>query len=225
MTRGCERDSGPWGVVDIEDDFAAHCGRECRRKDNCGNSKWVCHARSLDRLKSCAGSIPAASSQGFPALSRFPCQASPDQATLVRPELLRLSPAPLRGHQARRHPVCCCVVSGREWPIRVCSATKSRPLSRRNRFAKPWRSWRGESRRTPGPLTNAPDHAHQCLSACSVLRILCPADAVILRDPLLDSDKTRVFTPAITVRYSFSATEALCVNYFKSAQATGGSPR
>src|SRR6266849_141944 len=42
--------------------------------------------------------------QGFRGLSQFPFQASPNQATLVRPELPPLSPARRQDRQARRHP-------------------------------------------------------------------------------------------------------------------------
>jgi len=44
---------------------------------------------------------------------------------------------------------------------------------------------RGEATNA-GPLTHAPDHSHQRLRACGLLRILALSNAVVLRDPFFD---------------------------------------
>ena len=44
----------------------------------------------------------------------------------------------------------------------------------------------------PRSLTHAPDHSHQGLGTCRSLRILGPADTVVLRDPLFDLDREHI---------------------------------
>jgi hypothetical protein len=74
--------------------------------------------------------------------------ADPDYACEYRLNAARSSAAASSSRSTSS--VYACVVSGLEWPIGACSATKSRrPLSRMKRFANPCRSWLGDSTRTP----------------------------------------------------------------------------
>jgi hypothetical protein len=50
---------------------------------------------------------------------------------------------------------------------------------------------RGEATNT-GSFADTPDHSHQGLSTSRLLRILCPADTVVLRDPLFNFDGEHV---------------------------------